>query len=212
MSPSNRERLIVAYYLGGCAIATSYVGLVHPLSAGLSVVLGLHHCVANCIVMRAMQPYYPEAYEEFWTMVDKQGVEIPKGVARNLSEAAYEALFAATVIHEKPLTNARVVVCTYPQTTYTDAFLSGCPVILLYDPSISVLEEPAMDLISEMIHENMCFYDYATAASHIEQIWHNPLEWWNSDAVMRVHNLFAAYAKLDEKDKISVWGQFFSHI
>ena len=106
MSPSNRERLMVASYLGGCAIATSYVGLVHPLSAGLSVVLGLHHCVANCIVMRAMQPYYPEAYEEFWTMVDKQGVEIPEGVARNLSEAAYEALYAATVIHEKPLTNA----------------------------------------------------------------------------------------------------------
>jgi 3-deoxy-alpha-D-manno-octulosonate 8-oxidase len=106
MTPSNRERLMVASYLGGCAIATSYVGLVHPLSAGLSVVLGLHHCVANCIVMRAMQPYYPEAYDEFWTMVDKQGVEIPEGVARNLSEAAYEELYAATVIHEKPLTNA----------------------------------------------------------------------------------------------------------
>jgi 3-deoxy-alpha-D-manno-octulosonate 8-oxidase len=39
-------------------------------------------------------------------MVDKQGVEIPEGVARNLSEAAYEELYAATVIHEKPLTNA----------------------------------------------------------------------------------------------------------
>jgi 3-deoxy-alpha-D-manno-octulosonate 8-oxidase len=106
MNSSNRERLMVASYLGGCAIATSYVGLVHPLSAGLSVVLGLHHCVANCIVMRAMQPYYPLAYDEFWTMVLKQGVEIPEGVARNLSDEEYDALYAATVIHEKPLTNA----------------------------------------------------------------------------------------------------------
>ena len=37
-SDQNRERLMVASYLGGCAIATSYVGLVLSLSAGLSVV------------------------------------------------------------------------------------------------------------------------------------------------------------------------------
>jgi 3-deoxy-alpha-D-manno-octulosonate 8-oxidase len=106
MNSLNRERLMVASYLGGSAIATSYVGLVHPFSAGLSVVLGLHHCVANCIVMRAMQPYYPKEYDEFWTMVEKQGVHIPEGVASNLSDEQYEQLFASTVIHQKPLTNA----------------------------------------------------------------------------------------------------------
>jgi 3-deoxy-alpha-D-manno-octulosonate 8-oxidase len=106
MSSLNRERLMVASYLGGCAIATSYVGLVHPFSAGLSVVLGLHHCVANCIVMRAMQPYYPKEYDEFWTMVEKQRVQIPEGVASNLSDEQYDQLFASTVIHQKPLTNA----------------------------------------------------------------------------------------------------------
>ncbi len=105
-SSLNRERLMVASYLGGCAIATSYVGLIHPFSAGLSVVLGLHHCVANCIVMRAMQPYYPEFYEEFWAMVNKQGISIPEGVAQNLSDDKYEQLFASTIIHQKPLTNA----------------------------------------------------------------------------------------------------------
>jgi 3-deoxy-alpha-D-manno-octulosonate 8-oxidase len=97
---------MVASYLGGCAIATSYVGLVHPFSAGLSVVLGVHHCVANCIVMRAMQPYYPKEYDEFWMMVDKQGVHIPKDVASDLSDEQYEQLFASTIIHQKPLTNA----------------------------------------------------------------------------------------------------------
>jgi 3-deoxy-alpha-D-manno-octulosonate 8-oxidase len=106
MSPVNRERLMVASYLGGCAIATSYVGLVHPFSAGLSVVLGLHHCVANCIVMRAMQPYYPQAYDEFWSMVEKQGVEIPQNICRALTDEQFEQLYAATVIHQKPLTNA----------------------------------------------------------------------------------------------------------
>lgn len=102
----NRERLMAASFLGGCAIATSYVGLVHPLSAGLSIVLGLHHCVANCIVMRAMKDYYPAAYREFWNMASKQNVNIPKDVCKNLKEDNFQDLYDASIIHEKPLTNA----------------------------------------------------------------------------------------------------------
>ena len=105
-SAVNREKLMVASYLGGCSIATSYVGVVHPFSAGLSVVLGVHHCVANCIVMRAMEEFYPEAYKEFWYFVELQKVNIPEGICRGLTEKEYAALFAATIVHEKPLTNA----------------------------------------------------------------------------------------------------------
>jgi len=105
-TPANRERLMVASYLGGCAIATSYVGLVHPLSAGLSVVLGVHHCVGNCIVMRAMADYYPAAYDEFWKMAERQRVKVPEGVCRNLGEADFKALYDASIMHQKPLTNA----------------------------------------------------------------------------------------------------------
>lgn len=105
-SHENRERLMVASYLGGCSIATSYVGIVHPFSAGLSVVLGLHHCVANCIVMRAMEEFYPEAYKEFWSMVNKQNIVIPQGICKNLNEKQFQQLYASTVIHQKPLTNA----------------------------------------------------------------------------------------------------------
>jgi len=105
MAANNRSKMMVASYLGGCAIATSYVGVVHPFSAGLSVVLGVHHCEANCITMRAMEEFYPKEYEEFWAMVDQQKVEIPQGICRNLSDEQYEQLYASTVIHEKPLTN-----------------------------------------------------------------------------------------------------------
>ena len=106
MAAENRSKMMVASYLGGCAIATSYVGVVHPFSAGLSVALGLHHCVANCITMRAMEEFYPVEFDEFWRMVEKQGVEIPEGVCRDLSDELYDQLYASTVVHEKPLTNA----------------------------------------------------------------------------------------------------------
>ena len=106
MSAQSRENMMVASYLGGSAIATSYVGVVHPFSAGLSVVLGIHHCVANCITMRAMQEFYPLPFDEFWAAVEKQKVVVPEGVARNLSDDQYKALYDSTVIHAKPLTNA----------------------------------------------------------------------------------------------------------
>lgn len=106
MSAINRERLMVASYLGGCAIASSYVGLVHPFSAGLSVVLGTHHCIGNCIAIRAMDEFYPHACTEFWRMAELQKIEVPSGLCNNLSDQQYMDLYNATVIHQKPLTNA----------------------------------------------------------------------------------------------------------
>ena len=102
----NRKKLMTASYLGGCAISTSYVGLIHPLSAALSVVLGTHHCVANCIVMLSMEEFYPKEYEEFLRMVKKQNVNIPSGICNNLNDHQFNSLYEATIIHEKPLTNA----------------------------------------------------------------------------------------------------------
>jgi 3-deoxy-alpha-D-manno-octulosonate 8-oxidase len=106
MSDENRSKMMVASYLGGCAIATSYVGLVHPFSAGLSVVLGLHHCVANCITMRGMKDFYPKGFKEFWSMVKSQNITIPKGICTNLTNQQYDQLYKSTVVHEKPLINA----------------------------------------------------------------------------------------------------------
>jgi len=102
----NREKLMVASYLGGCAIATSYVGVVHPFSAGLSVVLGIHHCLANCIVMSVMGEFYPKETEEFMRFADVQKIKLPRGICQNLSQDQYEKLYQSTVIHEKPLSNA----------------------------------------------------------------------------------------------------------
>ena len=105
-SDDNRAKLMVSSYLGGCAIATSYVGLVHPFSAGLSVVLGLHHGVANCIALMALEEFYESAHDELLAMADRQGISIPTGVCAGLTDSEFEQLYSATIVHEKPLTNA----------------------------------------------------------------------------------------------------------
>ena len=106
MSDENRDKMMVASYLGGCAVANSFVGIIHPLSAGLSVVLNTHHCIGNCITMNAMEEFYPKEYKEFFEMAEKQNIKIPKGIAKNISDEVFEKLYKSSIIHEKPLANA----------------------------------------------------------------------------------------------------------
>ncbi len=106
MSDENREKLMLASFLGGCAIANSYVGLVHPFSAGLSVVFDTHHCIGNCISLDAMEDIYPEEHKEFRKMMELQKVELPKGLCAKSDEAELKRLMASTLIHEVPLFNA----------------------------------------------------------------------------------------------------------
>jgi len=102
----SREKLMVASYLGGCAIANSYVGVVHPLSAGLSTVLKTHHCIGNCIVMNVMEEFYPRETTEFHHFLEKQRVTLPTNVTANLTDEDFNDLYEGTIIHEKPLANA----------------------------------------------------------------------------------------------------------
>jgi len=105
-SAENRDKLMTASFLGGTAIAGTYVGLVHPVSAALSVVFGIHHGVGNCIAMRAMEEFYPQEYAEFWSFADSQNVTVPKLEGLSWDTETLQRLTAATLLHERPLTNA----------------------------------------------------------------------------------------------------------
>ena len=102
----NRKKLLIASYLGGSAIGNSYVGVVHPFSAGLSTVLGTHHCEANCITMGKMSEFYPDETDEFLTIVKKHKIKIPEKLCVDMEYDLLSKLYEACIIHEKPLKNA----------------------------------------------------------------------------------------------------------
>lgn len=105
-SPGNRSKLATASYLGGMAIAGSLVGVVHPLSAALSSILGVHHCEANCIAMRAVSNFYPDAADEFWAFASANGIEVGTINGAQLTDTELASLRAAMLAHERPLMNA----------------------------------------------------------------------------------------------------------
>lgn len=104
MQPECREKLMIASYMGG--MAAGFVGVVHPLSAGLSMVLHLRHGLANCLALSVCQDIYPKQHAEVMGMLAKQGVSLPQNVCAGLDEDAFRQMYEGSIVHEKPLTNA----------------------------------------------------------------------------------------------------------
>ena len=103
MAEENREKMMIASYLGG--MAAGFVGVVHPVSAGLSVALHVHHGIANCYALSVLEDIYPGPYRDFMAMLERQGVSLPRGICANLTGEQYEKLYQGTIVHEKPLSN-----------------------------------------------------------------------------------------------------------
>jgi 3-deoxy-alpha-D-manno-octulosonate 8-oxidase len=101
------EKLAVCSFLGGIALANGTVGLIHPISAALSVVLDISHGEANCLASLALGEYYPEDSSFFENImngfVDATNYKPPlkiRDIRKNLNE-----LIESTIVHEKPLSN-----------------------------------------------------------------------------------------------------------
>ena len=83
--------------LGGMSIAYSQVGACHALSYGLSYVLGTHHGVGCCITFDTLDEYYGEGVREFRTMMEKTGVDIPRGLTRDLTDDQMETMITVAL-------------------------------------------------------------------------------------------------------------------
>lgn len=104
MSRENREKMMIASYIGG--MAAGNVGVIHPVSAGLGVVFHTPHGLGNCLALNVLEDIYPTEYKQFSTMLRRQGIILPTGLCRDLTLEQYDALYQGSIVHEKPLTNA----------------------------------------------------------------------------------------------------------
>ena len=96
------DKLMMASYAGGMSIAYSQVGVAHAVSYGLSYLLGTKHGIGNCIVMNHLEEYYPAGVKEFKHMVEKNGIDIPVGICKGLSDADFDKMIDVS-LGMKPL-------------------------------------------------------------------------------------------------------------
>jgi 3-deoxy-alpha-D-manno-octulosonate 8-oxidase len=100
------DKLMMASYCGGMSIAYSQVGICHALSYGLSFVLGLHHGIGNCVAFDALEAYYPEGVREFRQMMARLGIDLPRNLTADITDAQMEKMVDVALVLEPLWENA----------------------------------------------------------------------------------------------------------
>ena len=66
--------------------------------------------------------------------------------------------------------------------------------------------DPKLSKLLNLFIKNQIFFDNPYEASkHINEIWDNPLHWWNSKKVLEVRNLFTEYCSIEKEDNFAYW-------
>ncbi|MFS4456905.1 iron-containing alcohol dehydrogenase family protein [Maribacter sp. 2304DJ31-5] len=98
----SRDKLMMASWHGGMSIAYSQVGIAHAMSYGLGYLLKIKHGIGNCLVFQHLEAFYPEGVALFHKMMEKHGIELPKGICGHLSESEFDKM-AAIALGMEPL-------------------------------------------------------------------------------------------------------------
>lgn len=121
------------------------------------------------------------------------------------TEAHGEKKILSSGTLQQAFISAKIIVCTYPETTFSEAMATGRPVILLYLADINERHPVAFQLIDIMHKAKIIFHDSKQAADHINKIWDNPFLWWNSAEVVDAREAFKSQAGRINKKWLAEW-------
>lgn len=110
--------------------------------------------------------------------------------------------------YQQLISRARMIVCTYPETTFLEAMASGVPAILCY-PAHLWETIPEMDpLLATLKAAKIVFDDPVAAAAHVNAVWEAPQRWWSTPDVLAARAEFRRQALDLSEDWLEQWMAF----
>lgn len=103
---------------------------------------------------------------------------------------------------------SRLIICSYPETTFSEAMASGVPTVLIYPKHLYELNEIALPLLEILKSAKIVFDDPKDIANHINMIWDDPSVWWNSPTVKHARSEFYSQAIDIESGWMRKWTIF----
>lgn len=103
---------------------------------------------------------------------------------------------------------SRLIICTYPETTFSEAIISGVPTVLIYVKNHNERHSLTTPLLEALLEAKILFYDIEKAASHINKIWYDTTVWWSSSKVQHARSLFKNMALNFDKNWLKEWKGF----
>ena len=104
---------------------------------------------------------------------------------------------------------AKIIVCTYPETTFIEALGSGIPTILIFPKNHWAFHPKFENLVNILLENKIIFYNPENAAVHINNVWKNPSEWWKKQSIKKtLEYTFDMIGNPNNKNWINSWKEF----
>ena len=104
---------------------------------------------------------------------------------------------------------SKIIICFYPETTFSEAIASNIPVILFLKNDIYKLHNRNNKIIKKLQREKIIFDDPTEMAHHINLYWNNVDLWWNNKKTKKVVNIFKKeFLGINNKTPFEQWDGF----
>jgi putative transferase (TIGR04331 family) len=133
------------------------------------------------------------------------------------TEDRYSDIYGKEIISKnktlsKSYEASKLIVCTYPQTTFSESMHSGIPTILLYIEEYWELHPAFDELMVKLKEVGIVYSDPIKAAKHVNNISHNPKIWWNKKETIRARNMFFDICGAVSDNPLDDWSCFFNKV
>jgi putative transferase (TIGR04331 family) len=129
-----------------------------------------------------------------------------------INDMIKNVIFLDSIPFKKIFNNTKLIVCTHPQTSYTESLLTGFPTILLIDKNLYDFIDSAEQLATEMFDNNLIFYNTEEASKFINSTWNDIDRWWNSDNVRKCLKRYFIECIQLESNSIEIWSNYFINL
>lgn len=110
--------------------------------------------------------------------------------------------------YSEALQKSKLIICSYPQTTFADSLFYETPTVLLYMEKYWTFPPYFNSLLEDLKLAKVVFTDPVLAAQHIDAIWDNPEVWWNSLEVQKVRQQLMDKCVDFSENGITEWHEF----
>ena len=95
------------------------------------------------------------------------------------------------------------------QTTFLEAMKTGIPSIILLNKDLWNISREMKIFYQKMKLNNIIFTDPQLLNKHLNNIWDNPLKWWNNKTIINLREEYSNLCSLEKKDNLKYWINFF---
>lgn len=88
------------------------------------------------------------------------------------------------------LSECRLCITTYPETTFSETMANNYPVLLYFDPNYWELREEAQPYFDELHRVGILHYEAQSLADKVEEIYLDPMAWWQQVEIQTVRENF----------------------